>query len=561
MSLPLCFRWNIVPVALALLACTCPRAARAGVDVLTQHDNNARTGANLYETTLNTSDVNQAQFGKIFSRDVDGEVYAQPLIACGLNIPGKGRHNVVFVATEHDSVYAFDADDPKADAPLWRVSLGTAAPAADFYKTQWTDMDDEVGVTSTPVIDLHARTIYVEAKSKENGAYFHRLHALDLLTGKERPGSPVTVEAKVPGKGADAQNGFVSFNPYTQHQRPGLLLANGVVYLGFASHGDMQPFHGWLLGYDAKSLKQVFVWNTTPDGSEGGIWQAGQGLAADASGYIYASVGNGDADIQGGGRDFGEALVRIDPTVKANPIVDWFMPFNFADLNSNDTDFGSSGPLLVPGTDLLITGSKEGVVYVAHRSGMGHFHKSDDEEIVQNFPGVNGHVHGAPVIWETPAGDLVMYVWTENDNLRSYEWKDGKFAPFAVGATRLPYGMPGGFLALSADQSKPRSGIVWASHPLDANANWKTVPGELQAFDAADPTKEIWDSRQNAARDDVGLFAKFCPPTVANGKVYLATFSKQIVVYGLLPAPATTTTTTKRTTRSTAVRRATPVSK
>jgi hypothetical protein len=234
-------------------------------------------------------------------------------------------------------------------------------------------------------------------------------------------------------------------------------------------------------------------------------------------------------------RDFGEALVKIDPTSKTNPIVDWFMPFNYADLNANDTDFGSSGPLLVPGTDLLITGSKEGVVYVAYRSVMGHFHKSDDDEIIQNFPGGNGHVHGSPVIWKTPKGELVMYVWTENDNLRSYEWKDGKFSPYETGPNRLPYGMPGGFLALSASGSQAGSGIIWASHPLDDNANWKTVAGDLQAFDAMDPTKELWNSHTNAARDDVGMFAKFCPPTVANGKVYLGTFSHQLVVYGLLP--------------------------
>jgi hypothetical protein len=507
----------------------------AQVNLLTQHNDNARSGANLHETTLNTSNVNASRFGKLFSRTVDGQMYAQPLVVCSLDIPGKGRRDVVFLATEHNSVYAFDADDPKAAAPFWHVNLGPSCPYTDFYKTEWTDMNDEVGITSTPVIDPRSRTLYVEAKTKENGRYFQRLHELDLLTGEEKPGSPVTIAAQVKGTGLDAVNGVVSFNPFTQLQRPGLLLSNGVVYLAFGSHADTEPFHGWMLGYDARTLKQVFVWNTTPDGSEGAIWQAGQGLAADASGYIYASLGNGDADAQTGGRDYGECLVRIDPKAKGSPVADWFMPFNFADLNQNDGDFGSSGPLLVSGTNILVTGSKEDVIYVVQRNAMGHFHKADDAEIIQDFPGGNGHVHGAPVVWLTPDNGRIMYVWTENDNLRSYKWQDGKFVPFKVGPTRLPYGMPGGFLSLSADGSRAGTGIIWASHPYDDNANWKTVPGELQAFDAADPMKELWNSRMNLTRDDLGMFAKFCPPTVVNGRVYLATFSKQLVVYGLLP--------------------------
>lgn len=509
----------------------------AQVDMLTQHNDNARSGTNLHETVLNTSNVNVKQFGKLFTRSVDGQVYAQPLVVCGLTFPGKGKHNVVYLATEHNSVYAYDADDPKAAAPLWQINLGPSCPYTDFYKTEWTDMNDEVGITSTPVIDLRSKTIYVESKTKENGTYFQRLHALDLITGEEKPGSPVTITAQVKGTGLDSVNGVVSFNPFTQLQRPGLLLSNGVIYLAFGSHADTEPFHGWVIGYDPKTLKQVFVWNTTPNGSEGAIWQSGQGLAADASGYIFATLGNGDADAQTGGPDYGECIVRLNPKAKGSPVADWFMPFNFADLNQNDGDLGSSGPMLVPGTNMLVTGSKEDVLYVVQRNAMGHFHKADDAEIMQNFPGGNGHVHGAPVSWLTPNNGRILYVWTENDNLRSFKWQDGKFVPFAVGPTRLPYGMPGGFLTLSADGSRAGTGIIWASHPFDDNANWKTVTGELQAFDASDPSKELWNSRMNLTRDDLGMFAKFNPPTVVNGKVYLATFSKKLMVYGLLPKP------------------------
>ncbi len=521
---------------IALLSVLLSAPARAQVNVLTQHNDNARTGVNLREIALNTANVTPSKFGKLFERKVDGQMYAQPLIVTGLTFPGKGRRNVVYCATEHNSVYAFDADDPKASAPLWQINLGPSVPYLEVYKTQWTDMNEEIGITSTPVVDLRLGAIYVDAKTKENGKYYHRLHAFDLLTGKEKAGSPVTVKATVPGTGLDARNGKVTFDAYYQHQRPGLLLSGGIVYLAFGGHADMQPFHGWLMGYDAATLRQVSVFNTTPNGSEGAFWQAGQGLLADAAGNIYGSTGNGELDAFSGGKNYGNCLLKFTPTPTGLKVVDWFAPFNWADLNAGDVDLGSCGPTLVPGMDLVVFGSKEGVVYVTKRTALGRKGTSDDRQIVQNFPGGNGHVHGSTVVWNTPQNERMMYVWTENDVMRAFKLADGKFQTpaAALGPTRLPYGMPGGFLSVSSNGNKPGTGIVWASHPYDANANWVTVPGILQAFDASDITKEIWSSKRNAARDDLGMFAKFSCPTVANGKVYMGTFSKKLVVYGLL---------------------------
>lgn len=530
-------RFSAAPIVATLLTAFSVAPGLAQVSVLTQHNDNARTGVNLQEKVLNTKNVNPTSFGKLFERKVDGQMYAQPLIVPGLTMPGHGRRNVVFCATEHNSVYAFDADDPQAAAPFWHVNFGPSVPYRDIYKTEWTDINEEIGITSTPVIDPRRGTIYLEAKTKENGQYYHRLHALDLRTGKERPGSPVTITATARGKAPDAVNGVITFDALHQLQRPGLLLSGGVVYLAYGSHADVEPFHGWILGYNPDTLKQVSVFNTSPDGSEGAIWQAGQGLIADASGNIYASTGNGDLTAFSGGKDYGNSLIKLTPTANGLKLTDWFAPFNWSDMNQGDSDLGSCGPTLVPGMDLIVFGSKEGVVYVTKRSNLGKKGASDDSQIVQNFPGGNGHVHGATVVWNTPQNERMLYVWTENDVMRAYKMADGKFnpQPAMMGQTRLPYGMPGGFLAVTSDGNKPGTGIIWASHPYDDNANWRTVPGILQAFDATDIRKELWSSKKNPSRDDLGMFAKFCCPTVANGKVYMATFSRKLVVYGLLP--------------------------
>ena len=518
----------------------------APLSMLTQHNDNQRTGANLHETVLNTANVNVKTFGKLWTRDVDGYLYAQPLYAPDIHIPGKGTHNVVFLATSHNSVYAFDADDPKAAAPLWKTNLGPSVPAAEVYTTRWTDMRVEIGITSTPVIDLTDQAIYVEAKTKEGGTYVHRLHALDITTGKERVGSPVIIKASVAGTGEGSVNGRIAFDPVKHLQRASLLLANGVVYLGFGSHADSPPFHGWILGYSAKTLGRVCVFNVTPNGTEGSIWQAGMGMASDAAGNIYAMSGNGTFDADTGGTDYGNSMLKLRPALGTLAVVDYFTPYNQAMLNVHDTDLGASGPLLVPGTTLILGGGKNGWLYVTHRDALGHIHAGADSQIAQTFQMTPGNIHGAPVYWNGPTGPMV-YVWPEFDHLKAMKLAGGKLTetPASQSEVVVPDGMPGGFLSVSANGGKAGTGIVWACTPYDANANWETVRGIVRAYDASNLNHLLWDSKQNAGRDDVGMFAKFCPPTVINGRVYVPTFSNQLQVYGLLNASSTRSTASR----------------
>ena len=350
------------------------------VSVLTQHNDSARTGANLSETALNVSNVNVSQFGKLFSRAVDGQIYAQPLVVSNVNIPGIGARNVVFVATMHNSVYAFDAEDPAVTVPYWQVNLGPSVPNQDVGSP---DIQPEIGITATPVIDISSNTIYLVAKTKESGAYFQRLHALNLSSGQERASSPVVIGASVPGIGNGNVGGVIIFSALKQLNRPGLLLLNGHVYVAFGSHGDHLGATGWVLGYDAATLQRTAVFNSDPDGWLGAIWQAGQGLAADAAGFIYLMTGNGDFNYATGGHDLGMSFVKLrTPDLS---VADWFTPYNYFDLNSDDLDLSGSGPLLIPGTNLVVGGGKEGVLHLLDRSNMGHFHAGGNTQIVQNF--------------------------------------------------------------------------------------------------------------------------------------------------------------------------------
>ncbi len=527
--------WRLALSVGAAFAMTSAAAQTPPLAVLTQHNDNARTGDNLRETLLNTSSVNVHRFGKLWTRYVDGYLYAQPLYVPNVRIPGKGLHNVIYLATAHNSMYAFDADDPKAVLPFWRVNLGPSVPADEVYTTKWTDMRVEIGITSTPVIDPSTNTIFVEAKTKENGTYVQRMHALDITTGAERPSSPVEIKASVPGTGMESASGIVTFNPVKELQRPGLLLANGTVYLAFGSHADSPPFHGWILGYDARTLAQTCVFNLTPNGDEGSIWQAGMGMASDSSGSIYAMIGNGTFDADTGGADYGDSIVRLAPKPGSLTVADYFTPYNQQNLSENDQDTGASGPLLIPGTNLLLGGGKNGYLYLTQQSKLGHYQPQSDSQIVQTFQITRGNCHGSAVYWNGPGGPQV-YIWPEFAHLMAFRLSGGKLAetPASKSAVAVPDGMPGAFLSVSADGSKAETGIVWSSAPYDANANWETVPGILRAYDASDLTHELWNSKMNPARDDLGMFAKFCAPTVVNGKVYLSTFSKQLQVYGLL---------------------------
>lgn len=504
-------------------------------DMLTQAYGSARTGANLAETTLNTSNVNVRQFGKLFTRAVDGFLYAQPLIVSGLAMPQLGTHNVVFLATEHNSVYAYDADDPNASSPLWHVNLGTAVPSTDI-DSGYSDLTPEIGITSTPVIDGATGTMYVVAKTKDAAGYHQKLHALDITTGGEKQGGPVEIAASVVGTGAGASSGVLRFDPLLQLNRPGLLLANGAIYIAFGSQGDVGNWHGWIMAYDPASLRQLAVFNTTPDGDEGGIWGAGQGLTTDLSGNIYVATGNGRYNAGSGGRNFGDSVVKLSAALN---VLDWFTPDDQSRLDVDDMDLGSGGPLLLPGTSLLVVCGKDGMLRLIDTNGMGRFHSSGNN-VVQEFQAVGGIFLGRPVYWISPNDGPVIFMWGEGEPLKAFKFSGGQFqvSPASEASVLVPPGKSNSVpLSVSSNGSQADSGIVWASCPDLADSNHQTVHGILRAFDATDLGRELWNSTMDSSRDDVGNYAKFGSPTVVNGKVYEASFSGVLNVYGLLPAP------------------------
>jgi hypothetical protein len=534
------------------MACVC--AGKADVAVLTQHNDLARTGANLAETVLNTTNVNTNQFGLIFTRTVDDQIYAQPLLMTNVNLGANGTHNLVILATVNDSVYAFDADDPSVSAPYWHISfLGpNVVPPANTDMTgacsgSYKDFSGNIGIVGTPVIDPVAGTIYLVARTKENGATFvQRLHALDLRTGAERPQSPVVITATYPGTGDGSSGSVLTFDPQKQNQRPALTLANGIVYVGWSSHCDWGPYHGWLIGYDATNLQQAVVYNDTPNGTNGGIWMSGQAPAVDPSGNLYLSTGNGTVGTTANRRDTtnrGESFLKLTRTGTNLTVASWFTPYNYTNLDNGDLDLGSAGILLIPGTTLAVSGGKQGTLYLVNRDNMGGLSGSTtaDTNIIQSFsPGAN-QIHGGPVWWDGPDGSYA-YIQAASDYLRQYKFNPatGMFLlpNYAQGPEAAASGQPGGMLALSANGTNAGSGIIWASHNLVGNANQQVRPGILRAHNAQNVTNELWNSEQLSARDTVGNFAKFVPPTVANGKVYLATFSNRLNVYGLLPLPS-----------------------
>jgi hypothetical protein len=349
--------------------------SQATAQVLTAQYDNARSGAILTETRLTPANVNAGRFGKLFSLKVDGDVYAQPLFVPRVQIPGKGVHNVIFVATEHDSVFAFDAE-AQSD-PLWHVNFldtakgVTAVPARDVG---CPFIAPEVGITPTPVIDRQTRTLYVLARTKESqgassaGRYVQKLHALAITTGAEKFGGPVEVKASVKGRGAGGP-GEVTFDPLRELPRAALLLVKGQVYLTWGSSCDVKPYHGWVMAYDARTLAQTAVFNTSPEARESGIWQSDTGPAADEDGNIYVATGNGRFTIAEGGRDYGDSLLKLGVRSGSFSVLDYFTPFNEKALNSDDADVGSGGPMLLPAMAgenrrLVLVGGKDGSLYV-----------------------------------------------------------------------------------------------------------------------------------------------------------------------------------------------------
>ena len=509
-----------------LLIITCSRAGVSQTaSVLTQHNDLGRSGANPNETVLTTSNVNEASFGKLFSLPVDGLVFAQPLYVPNVTIPGKGKHNVVYVATENDSVFAFDAD---SGAQYWQVSLGTPVPSSIVPTT---NIPGTVGITSTPVIDPVSGTIYVAAKTWDKGPHVYRLHALDITTGAEKLGGPVKIAASVAGNSPDEPGGTITFDARIQLQRPALTLVNGVVYLAFGSHEDQYAFHGWLLGYDATTLQQVQAFNATPNGRGGAIWMSGQGLIADASNNLYLMTANSYNPFEDNPADYSESFVKLVPNGSSLTVGDYFKPNNYDYLNAGDYDVSAGGPVAIPGTSYIAGAGKLGLMYVVDTNNMGGMNVSGDQ-VVQEFQTAGG-VWGAPVFWNN-----TMYYWGVGAPLQAFHFNGKTFdtSPSSQGAVMsLNLETGNGALAVSSNGTSPGTGIVWGIIPTD-DPCCLAVGGDLYAFDAADLSTILWSTAQNESRDGFGNYGKFVAPTVVNGKVYVATENTpgRVAVYGLL---------------------------
>jgi len=520
--------------------------------VLTYHNDLFRSGANLTETTLTPANVNAATFGKLFSYSVDGQVYAQPLYVPNVILPNQSVHNVVFVATEHDSVYAFDA---QGGGLLWQRSFIdpangiTPVPAADQGVN---DIAPEVGITGTPVIDGGSGVLYVVAKTKEvrsdGNHYVQKLHALDITTGNEKFGGPTLLGdtlnlgggsyqylagASVSGTGDGSINGVLTFNALRENQRTGLVLANGIVYVTWASLGDNDPYHGWVIGYDAHTLKQVAVFNDSPNGSRGGIWMSGGAPAVDASGNLYLATGNGTFDVTGVlGPAYGDSIVKLAPSNLS--VTDYFTPFNQADLEASDLDLGSGGVLLLPDSvgsaahpQLMVEAGKEGKIYLMDRNDLGKYQRagSGTDDVVQVIPNaLNGFVMATPAFFNG-----MIYFQSMNDDLKAYRIANGQINPTPVSRTNQVFnGELGGTASVSANGTS--AGIVWT---LDVSGYAAGSPVVLHAYNANDLSQELYNSNQAGSRDVLGAAVKFTVPTIADGRVFVGT-QNTVEILGLL---------------------------
>jgi hypothetical protein len=601
----------------------------APIDILTQHNDSARSGANIFETILSPATVQRGHFGRLFDWEVDGQIYGQPLYVSHVSVNGR-TINLVIVTTMNNSVYAFEAPAADSDVqpsrdPIWRVdskTLGTPLPYNYFsmaYGFLGHNIKPLIGIAATPVIDRH-RVLFVTVKSGSGGWFFglgrrvhYRLFAIDLFSGKVMKSVDIVASHKGPN-GVD-----VTFDPKYQFQRAGLLEESGRIYLAFASHQDSQPYHGWLIAYDAANFANSWVYCTTcghaqandqnAASHEGGIWQAGGGPASDRAGNIYVMTGNGSYDGDAG--DLSTSFIKLDKDLK---VIGSWTPPNYKCLSQSDSDLGSAGPIFLENQGVLVGGGKEGLLYAIKSQtlqgqqigsgqplGLGEVpgdpcaftessHGQDDNSqgywTIQAAPLWHGsfimdilrlispaglaqgyhHIHGAPVLWqphdETLGDRSLVYISAERDLLRAYEF-DGRFVSasppgikpkdtFESNCTNSDWGMPGGFLTLSAHGNDPNSGIIWAAMPRrNKDALNHVVFGVLRAYRAYPDTSgkltEIWNSDNGvnpnadasceeaapSGGDELGFFAKFVPPTVSEGKVYMATFSNRLVVYGV----------------------------
>lgn len=507
--------------------------ATAYAGTFTNHNDNGRTGQNLNEVVLTTGNVNSTQFGKLFSYAIDGYTYAQPLYVPAVSIPGQGTHNVVYVATEHDSVYAFDANNSPT-TPLWHTSF--IDPAAGITTVPAAAVNDngcdsnigvEVGITGTPVIDPVAQELFVVVRTEENGAYVQRLHVLNITTGNEVSGSPVLIQASVPGAGEGSYGtGSVAFDPLLENSRPGLLLMNGVVYLAFSSLCDKRPFHGWVLGYNEESLAQVSVFNTSPNGIATGIWQSGNGLVGDAFNNIYFASGNGWFDVDNGGIDYGDTVFKMSTTSNVLSVADYFTPSDQDDLNHNDLDMGSGGCLALPDqpqapVHLLTCVGKQGNIYLLNRDNMGHFNANGDTQVLETM--MIGMVWGSPAYYQNQ-----VYYWGDGDYLRQYRLYGSLLSPLPLAEDSKTSNYPAPTPTVSANGST--NGIVWTVFTSKFQSAGAAI---LRAYDAANITRQLFESSSKST-DTAGPAVKFVVPTVADGHVYIGTQS-ELDVYGILP--------------------------
>jgi outer membrane protein assembly factor BamB len=499
-------------------------------DVVTYHNDNARTGQNLKETILTKSNVNVSSFGKLFTFPVDGKIDAEPLYLSAVSIPGKGTHNVIYTVTENDSVYAFDADD---GTPLWQVSvLGQGETPSDDHGC--SQISPQIGVTSTPVIDRNSGphgTIYVVAMSKNSTSYFQRIHGLDMTTGQEELGGPVDIKATY-------RKGQVIFDPGQYAERQGLLLLNHVIYTAWTSHCDSGPYTGWVIGYSESTLKQTSVLNVTPNGSEGSIWQSGAGMASDGINIFFLDAnGTFDTTLNKKGfpilGDYGNGFIKLSTKNNKLVVADYFNMFNTVDESNNDLDLGSGGALLLPPLKdakgktryLAIGAGKDTNIYIVDRLNMGKFNPNNNNAIYQEIDGVLG---GG--MWAMPAYfNRSVYFGPTGNQFFQFSLFKARLSTAPVSKSKIVFPYPGSTPSVSANGTS--NGIVWTiEHSLN--------PDVLHAYDASNLAKELYDSNQaSKQRDQFGNASHFGTPMIVNGKVYVGT-DNSVAVFGLLKALA-----------------------
>jgi hypothetical protein len=513
------------------IGCVALGANAQMTDVLTYHNDNARTGQALHEEILSPANVSTNHFGKLWVLPVDGKVDAEPLYAAGIKVPGIGARNVLLVVTENDTAYAFDADSTNK---LWQVSmLATGERPSDSRNC--SQVAPVIGITGTPVIDRNlgaSGTLFLVAMSTDGTNYFHRVHALDLGTGADRV-PPVTVAATYPGTGDGSSGGVVIFNPAQYKERPGLLMLDGVVYTSWGSHCDNPPYTGWVIAYDEQTLAQVSVLDITPNGSEGGIWMSGGALAADPQSNIYFLAGNGtfDTTLTTNGfptqNDFGNGFIKLSTSDRSLAVVDYFATFETPTQNSQDADLGSGGPLLLPDmTDsqgatrhLAVGAGKDSNLYLVDRSNMGKFNSTNDNAIYQKLPGaLPAGIFSSPAYFNG-----TLYYGSVGHSIQAFPFQSAMLlAPSSHTAQTFVY--PGATPGISANVSS--NGIVWAVENASPNA-------VLRAYNPANLSVEFYDSNQAGSRDHFGDGNKFITPMIASARVYVGT-PNGVGVLGLL---------------------------